>query len=90
MSKSSFQPSFKTCKPDDAGSDGVSFICDDETDLDASADTTWRPDNVWTSFVACPAESVICGFETKGSTAFPDNTEITRVKFFCCNKVPLE
>merc|ERR1711892_75788 len=33
----------------------------------------WVEDNVWTSFVACPGESVICGFETKGSTAFPDN-----------------
>jgi len=75
---------------DDAGSDGVSFICDDDTNLDAGPDTHWRPDNVWTSFVACPGESVICGFETKGSTAFPDNTEVCRVKFFCCNKVPLE
>jgi len=75
---------------DDAASNGVSFICNNDTNLNAGPDTVWRPDNVWTSFVACPVESVICGFETKGSTAFPDNTEITRIKFFCCNILPLQ
>lgn len=32
-----------------------------------------------------PGNSLICGFETKGHTAFPDNSEIDRVKFFCCD-----
>merc|ERR1712244_173844 len=70
---------------DDAGSNGVSFICNNGTDLLAGPDTVWRPDNVWTSFVSCPGDSLICGFETKGHTAFPDNSEIDRVKFFCCD-----
>ena len=26
----------------------------------------------------------MCGFETKGSTWFPDNTEISRMRFYCC------
>ena len=30
-------------------------------------------------------DSLICGFETKGHTAFPDNSEIDRVRFFCCD-----
>ena len=70
---------------DDAGTCGVSFKCDEGTDLDAAADTHWVYGNVWTSFVICPDDSVICGFETKGSTAFPDNVEINRVRFHCCN-----
>ena len=39
---------------DDSGSNGVSFICNNGTDLLAGPDTVWRPDNVWTSFVSCP------------------------------------
>jgi len=74
---------------DDAGTCGVSFICDDGTNLDAAGDTHWVPNNVWTSFVICPDDSVICGFETKGSTAFPDNVEINRVRFHCCNIIEL-
>merc|ERR1711988_219644 len=70
---------------DDSGSNGVSFICNNGTDLLAGPDTVWRPDNVWTSFVSCPGDSLICGFETKGHTAFPDNSEIDRVRFFCCD-----
>ena len=70
---------------DDAGTCGVSFKCDEGTDLDAAGDTHWVANNVWTSFVICPNDSVICGFETKGSTAFPDNVEINRVRFHCCN-----
>ena len=68
---------------DDAGSNAVNFNCDDGTELDAGPDMVWVHDNVWTSFVECPGESVICGFETKGHTSFPDNGEIIRVKFFC-------
>merc|ERR1712141_7807 len=70
---------------DDSGSNGVSFLCNNGTDLLAGPDTVWRPDNVWTSFVSCPGNSLICGFETKGHTAFPDNSEIDRVKFYCCD-----
>ena len=70
---------------DDAGSNGVSFLCDDGTDLLAGPDTVWTQDNVWTSFVSCPVDSVVCGFETLGHTMFPDNSEIDRVKFFCCS-----
>jgi len=69
---------------DDAGCNGVSFICNNGTDLDAGADTHWVDDNVWTSFVSCPGDSLICGFQTKGSTSFPDNAEISRVRFYCC------
>ena len=70
---------------DDAGTNGVSFKCDDGTDLDAASDTHWVANNVWTSFVSCPDAAVLCGFETKGSTSFPDNVEINRVRFHCCN-----
>ena len=41
---------------DDSGSNGVSFICNNGTDLLAGPDTHWRPDNVWTSFVSCPGQ----------------------------------
>ena len=70
---------------DDAGSNGVSFICNNGTDLDAGADTHWVQGNIWTSFVSCPGDSLICGFETKGQTLFPDNSEIDRVRFYCCS-----
>jgi len=70
---------------DDAGSNAVSFKCNNGTDLDAGADMVWVNDNVWTSFVSCPGDTLICGFQTKGQTAFPDNAEINRVRFYCCN-----
>ena len=35
--------------------------------------------------ICSPGNSLICGFETKGHTAFPDNSEIDRVKFYCCD-----
>ena len=39
-----------------------------------------RSDSVWGPFVSCPQETVMCGFQTKGYTAFPDNNEIFRVR----------
>ena len=44
---------------DDAGSNGVSFICNNGTDLLAGGDTHWGSDNVWTSFVSCPGGDMI-------------------------------
>ena len=45
---------------DDAGCNGVSFKCDNGTDLDAAADVVWVNDNVWTSFVSCPGKYETC------------------------------
>ena len=39
-----------------------------------------RSGSVWGPFVRCPQETVMCGFQTKGYTAFPDNNEIFRVR----------
>jgi len=70
---------------DDAGAGGVSFRCSNGYDLDAGADVHYTSDSVWGPFVSCPQETVMCGFQTKGYTAFPDNNEIFRVRFLCCD-----
>jgi hypothetical protein len=69
---------------DDAAAGGISGMCADGLDLDAGSDIHYTSDSVWGPFVTCPEETVMCGFETKGSTAFPDNGEITRVRYMCC------
>ena len=51
-----FYPRLYFLVSDDAGCNGVSFKCDNGTDLDAGADVVWVNDNVWTSFVSCPGK----------------------------------
>merc|ERR1712130_166781 len=54
----------------------------------AGADIHYTSDSVWGPFVSCPQETVMCGFQTKGYTAFPYNNEIFRVRFLCCDLPP--
>ena len=56
VSDYNFYPRLYFLVSDDAGCNGVSFKCDNGTDLDAGADVVWVNDNVWTSFVSCPGK----------------------------------